>query len=103
MRIALMTLLVALVAGHASAAPAPSPTTATTSATREAPRPPNIVVVMADDMRVDDLRFAPRVRRLVGRHGITFENSFAPYPLCCPARASFLTGVHAHRHHVWSH
>lgn len=102
MRIALMTLLVALVAGHASAAPASSPTPIT-SATREAPRPPNIVVVMADDMRVDDLRFAPRVRRLVGRHGITFENSFAPYPLCCPARASFLTGVHAHRHHVWSH
>jgi N-acetylglucosamine-6-sulfatase len=64
---------------------------------------PNIVVVMADDMRVDDLRFAPRTRRLVGRHGLTVRNAFSPYPLCCPARASFLTGVHTHRHRVWSH
>ncbi len=80
----------------AAAAAGPGPATA-------ARRPPNVVVVMADDMRVDDLRFAPSLRRLVARQGITFENSFAPYPLCCPARASFLTGVHAHRHHVWSH
>ena len=69
----------------------------------EGRRPPNIVVVMADDMRVDDLRYAPHVRHLMARHGIAFRNSFAPYPLCCPARASFLTGIHAHRHHVWSH
>ncbi len=68
-----------------------------------APRRPNIVVVMADDMRVDDLRFTPNLRRLVARHGLTFRNSFSPYPLCCPARASFLTGLYAHRHHVWSH
>jgi N-acetylglucosamine-6-sulfatase len=64
---------------------------------------PNIVVVMTDDMRVDDLRFAPHVRRLVGTHGLTFRNSFSPYPLCCPARASFFTGLYAHRHRVWSH
>ena len=67
------------------------------------PGRPNIVVVMSDDMRWDDLRFAPHVRRLMARHGIRFRNAFAPYPLCCPARASFLTGIHAHRHHVWSH
>ncbi len=64
---------------------------------------PNIVMVMADDMRVDDLRFAPHVRRLLGRHGVTFQNSFSPYPLCCPARASFLTGVYAHNHGVYWH
>ena len=64
---------------------------------------PNIVMVMADDMRVDDLRFAPNLRRLVARRGLTFENSFSPYPLCCPARASFLTGVYAHNHEVFWH
>ena len=64
---------------------------------------PNIVLVMADDMRVDDMRFAPNLRRLVGRHGVTFRNSFSPYPLCCPARASLLTGSYAHNHHVWWH
>ena len=64
---------------------------------------PNIVVVMADDMRVGDMRFAPNLRRLVARRGLTFRNSFSPYPLCCPARASFLTGTYAHNHRVWWH
>ena len=61
---------------------------------------PNVVVVMADDMRADDLRFMPHVRRLIAARGLTFENSFSPYPLCCPARASFLTGQYAHNHGV---
>lgn len=64
---------------------------------------PNIVMIMADDMRVDDLRFAPNIRRLIGGRGVTFANSFSPYPLCCPARASFLTGLYAHNHGVLSH
>ncbi|MCH1865905.1 sulfatase [Nocardioides sp. CFH 31398] len=67
------------------------------------PRKPNLVVVMADDMRFDDLRFAPAIRRLVARDGLTFRNAFSNYPLCCPARASFLTGRLAHNHKVWSH
>ena len=65
-------------------------------------RRPNIVVVMADDMRFDDLQFAPTLRRLASR-GVTFRNSFSPFPLCCHARASFLTGKLAHNHHVYSH
>jgi N-acetylglucosamine-6-sulfatase len=64
---------------------------------------PNIIVVMADDMRTDDLRFMPQVRRQLVGHGLTFRNSFSPYPLCCPARASFLTGQYAHNHRVFSH
>lgn len=64
---------------------------------------PNVVVVMADDMRVDDLRFMPRLRRLVGSTGATFANSFSSYPLCCPARASFLLGTYAHNHGVYYH
>jgi N-acetylglucosamine-6-sulfatase len=64
---------------------------------------PNIVTVMADDMRTDDLRFMPAVRRLLVAQGLDFRNSFSPYPLCCPARASFLTGRYAHNHHVYSH
>jgi arylsulfatase A-like enzyme len=67
------------------------------------PDPPNLVVVMADDMRADDLVFAPRLRGLVAKHGVTFANSFASFPLCCPARASFLTGQHAHNHGVLWH
>ena len=62
---------------------------------------PNIVLVMADDMRADDLRFMPSVRKLVTARGLTFRNSFSPYPLCCPARASFLSGQYAHNHEVF--
>lgn len=76
---------------------------ATGSSTIPAVDRPNIVVVMADDMRADDLRFMPSLRRIVGRHGLTFQNSFSPYPLCCPARASFLTGRYAHNHKVYWH
>jgi N-acetylglucosamine-6-sulfatase len=65
-------------------------------------RKPNIVVVMADDMRFDDLQFAPTLRRLASR-GVTFHNSFSPFPLCCPARASFLTGQLTHNHGVYWH
>lgn len=98
---ALLTVAIALVA-------APDPlgreSALATAAAPPAPPPagarPNIVVVMADDMRVDDLLFAPSVRRLVAARGLQFENSFSPYPLCCPARASFLTGQYAHNHRV---
>ena len=64
---------------------------------------PNIVVITLDDMREDELRFMPRTQELLGDQGVTFENSFSPYPLCCPARASFLTGLYVHNHQVWSH
>ncbi len=63
---------------------------------------PNIVVITADDMRDDDLQYLPRTRSLLGDRGVRFVNSFSPHPLCCPARASFLTGKYTHNHHVWS-
>lgn len=61
---------------------------------------PNIVVIMADDMRRDELKWMPTVRQLIRDRGVTFTNSFAPYPLCCPSRASFMKGQYAHNHGV---
>jgi N-acetylglucosamine-6-sulfatase len=84
--------------------PEPEPTSASRAAVGTKPvarqHRPNIVVIMADDMRRDDLRWMPKTRRLIGGLGATFENSFSPYPLCCPARASFLTGQYSHNHRV---
>lgn len=40
----------------------------------------------------------PRVRQLVGAAGVTFTRFYAPFPLCCPARATLLTGQYAHNH-----
>jgi N-acetylglucosamine-6-sulfatase len=99
--VAVATCLAALLTAGVSTAPArggPPPPAEVAPLARAAPQP-NIVVVMADDMRFDDLRFAPTLRRLAAR-GVTFHNSFSPFPLCCPARASFLTGQLAHNHRV---
>ncbi|MFA6297703.1 MAG: sulfatase-like hydrolase/transferase, partial [Nocardioides sp.] len=67
-----------------------------------APRP-NVLVIETDDMRADELRWMPRTRSLIAGRGLTFANSFSPDPLCCPARASFLTGQYSHNHQVLSH
>ncbi|MGH3588033.1 MAG: sulfatase-like hydrolase/transferase, partial [Pseudonocardia sp.] len=75
----------------------------TPSTQARAARRPNLVLIMADDMRADDLRFMPSARRLMASKGLRFTNSFSPYPLCCPARSSFMTGQYAHNHHVYSH
>ena len=64
---------------------------------------PNILVVTTDDMRWDELRYVPNVRKYVASRGLRFSNSFAPNPLCCPSRASFLTGQYSHNHGVYTH
>jgi len=64
---------------------------------------PNVVMIMVDDMRDDDLAYMPLTQQLIGEQGVRFANSLAQYPLCCPARASVLTGQYAHNHRVWSH
>lgn len=70
------------------------------SALSEPPKRPNIVVLMTDDQTVDDLRMMPNVNRLLGDRGTTFDNSFVSFSLCCPSRATFLTGQYAHNHNV---
>ncbi|MGH3336762.1 MAG: sulfatase-like hydrolase/transferase [Nocardioides sp.] len=97
------TCLVLLTAGLVTARAFPGPLPAADAAQlAQGAGKPNIVVVMADDMRFDDLQFAPTLRRLAS-HGVKFHNSFSPFPLCCPARASFLTGQLAHNHGVFWH
>lgn len=61
---------------------------------------PNILVVMTDDMAAGDIRLMPNVRRLLAAKGTTFADAIDSFPLCCPARATFLTGQYAHNHGV---
>jgi N-acetylglucosamine-6-sulfatase len=61
---------------------------------------PNILVILTDDQRIDEMRVLPRTRALLGERGTTFANSFVAYSLCCPSRSTFLTGQYAHNHGV---
>lgn len=61
---------------------------------------PNFVVVMTDDQALDTMRAMPFTRRALGGKGVVFQNAIASFPLCCPSRATFLTGRYAHNHGV---
>ncbi len=60
-----------------------------------APRRPNVVLILTDDMRRDELRYLPKTRRLLVNQGVTFTNAISPHPMCCPARAELVSGQYA--------
>jgi N-acetylglucosamine-6-sulfatase len=64
------------------------------------PAQPNVVLVMSDDQTADSMRYMDAVNTHVGDAGATFDNSFASFPLCCPSRATYLTGQYPHNHGV---
>ena len=61
---------------------------------------PNILVVMTDDQAAADVAHMPNVKRLLAKRGTTFADAVDSFPLCCPARATFITGQYAHNHGV---
>src|SRR5919109_1004002 len=61
---------------------------------------PNVLVIMTDDQTVESLRVMGNVKTLLAGQGTTFDTSFASFSLCCPSRATFLTGQYAHNHGV---
>ncbi len=61
---------------------------------------PNILVVMTDDQAAADVAQMPNVKRLLAAQGTTFADAIDSFPLCCPARATFITGQYAHNHGV---
>jgi arylsulfatase A-like enzyme len=78
-------------------APAPAPAA-------EAARPPNVVVILADDIGYGDfgcygaqLVATPNVDRLA-RQGRRFTDAHAPAATCTPTRYALLTGRYAFRH-----
>jgi N-acetylglucosamine-6-sulfatase len=61
---------------------------------------PNIILLVLDDMRADDLPMMPAVQELLVAQGTNFSNFFATAPGCAPARASILRGQYPHNHGV---
>ena len=63
---------------------------------------PNVIVIESDDQTLESMRVMPNVNSLIGGQGATFSNNLLNFALCCPSRATFLTGQYAHNHGVWS-
>lgn len=64
---------------------------------------PDIVVIMVDDLGAIDERVLeqlPNIRGLFLEQGRRFNSAYSETPLCCPGRASFLTGQHTRNHGV---
>jgi arylsulfatase A-like enzyme len=62
---------------------------------------PNIVMILTDDQRWDTLWAMDTVQAELVDKGMSFENFFAVNPLCCPSRATILTGRYSHTHGVY--
>ena len=93
-------VLAALVAGVAAVGALNGAASSGKSKSSSAVRP-NVVVLMTDDQTVESMRVMPNVKTLIADQGVTFDNSFVSYSLCCPSRSTFLTGQYAHNHGVW--
>jgi arylsulfatase A-like enzyme len=61
---------------------------------------PDIVVLVMNDARNGDQAALPRTMDWLASQGTTYPNFFLTTPLCCPSRASILTGLYAHNHGV---
>lgn len=64
-------------------------------------RRPNVIVIMTDDQN-ESMEGLPLTQSLLGAQGTTFRNSYVSFPLCCPSRATFLTGQYSHNHGVFT-
>jgi N-acetylglucosamine-6-sulfatase len=94
-------------AAHSASAHASTPTNTTLPQAPSAPAgvpsrrgPPNIVFVLTDDLAGNLVRYMPHVLAME-RTGVTFSNYFVTDSLCCPSRASILTGRFPHDTHVF--
>src|SRR5687768_6509831 len=90
-RIFLLSALLLLLFGIAAA----QSVTARAKSAQQRARP-NVLVIMTDDQTVESLRVMGNVQSLLADQGTTFDSSFATFSLCCPSRATFLTGQYAH-------
>ncbi len=65
---------------------------------------PTIVVVLTDDQRVRTISRTrmPHLWSAVRLQGRVYPNASVPTSLCCPSRASILTGLYAHSTRVFS-
>ena len=64
--------------------------------------PPNIIIILTDDMDLSLMPYLKNVDTLIGKNGATFTNYFVTSSICCPSRASMLRGQYPHNTNVLS-
>ena len=66
--------------------------------TSGASKRPNIVLILTDDQDTTMGSTKPMVeaRKIIADAGVEFQNAFTTSPICCPSRASILTGRYLH-------
>jgi N-acetylglucosamine-6-sulfatase len=62
----------------------------------------DVLLIVTDDQRVHTLDWMDVVPGRVAAQGTLFRNGMIPTSVCCPSRASLLTGLFAHSTGVWS-
>ena len=61
--------------------------------------------VVVDDLDLTSTPYwdaMPKTKALIADRGSTFRNMFATDPVCCPARATLLTGMYPHNTEVFN-
>lgn len=104
LRLALVTLFFAALLSCTP--PQERPSEAAEAYVVDPERRPNVIVIVVDDLRWDELGVAghpfletPHIDALAGS-GAYFTNAFHSVPLCSPNRASILTGQYPSRHGI---
>lgn len=99
MRKGAITVVLAAFVALAATLIGPASAKQSAGAGQEAGRP-NVVVIMTDDQDFRSLWVMPKTRRLIASKGTYFRQAIDNLSLCCPSRATFLTGQYAHNHGV---
>jgi N-acetylglucosamine-6-sulfatase len=64
---------------------------------------PNFILVVTDDLTKKDYFDLGNNLSFFTSGGTFFRNTFVTTALCCPSRASMLTGLYAHNHRITQH
>jgi N-acetylglucosamine-6-sulfatase len=60
----------------------------------------NVIFILTDDMTFSELSAMPNVQSQIAAQGTSFNEAYISFPLCCPSRATMMSGQYMHNHRV---